>query len=162
MKNPMSGNLSVLFHSIFAAQNPQTFKYRNHQVRSSGNPYAHAILRGGVDGNGMDVPNFHYEALAKIENLYHDSGLENPAVLVDCNHSNSGKKCGQQRSIALEVMDSRLADDKIKKVLKGFMIESFLVEGNQPAADVFGQSITDPCIGWEETEKLLQEIANRV
>lgn len=159
LKNPMSGNIPVLINSIFAAQSPQVFKYRNYQVRSPGNPYAHAILRGGVDGNGMDVPNFHYETVMQLEEIYRASKLENPAIVIDCNHSNSGKKHRQQIRIAHEVMQNRKFDDKFKAIVKGFMFESFLVEGNQAHDEVFGKSITDPCIGWEDTERLLLDIA---
>ena len=162
MKNPMSGNTLALMNSIYAAQSPQVFKYRNYQVRSDGNPYAHAILRGGVDGSGADVPNFHYETVMQIEQLYRGSDLENPAVVIDCNHSNSGKKHRQQIRIAEEVMQNRRFDADFKKLVKGFMIESFLVEGNQKEDEVFGKSITDPCLGWEDTERLLLDLADQV
>ena len=162
MKNPMSGNLPALINSIFAAQSPQVFKYRNYQVRSGGNIYAHAILRGGVDGAGMDVPNFHYETVMRVAELYAGAKLRNPAVVIDCNHSNSGKQCRQQIRIAKEVMENRKFAPDFKKIVKGFMIESFLVEGSQPSGEVFGQSITDPCLGWEDTERLILEIADMV
>ena len=162
MKNPMSGNLPALINSIFAAQSPQVFKYRNYQVHSGGNIYAHAILRGGVDGAGMDVPNFHYETVMRVAELYAGAKLRNPAVVIDCNHSNSGKQCRQQIRIAKEVMENRNFDPDFKKIVKGFMIESFLVEGSQPSGEVFGQSITDPCLGWEDTERLILEIADMV
>ena len=157
LKNPMSGNIIALVNSIFAAQSPQIFKYRNYQVSSDGNPYAHAILRGGVDGSGADVPNFHYETVMQLAQMY--AGLENPAIVIDCNHSNSGKQFKQQIRIAHEVMQNRNFDEKFKAIVKGFMIESFLVEGNQAHDEVFGKSITDPCIGWEDTERLLLDIA---
>ncbi|MBQ2740830.1 MAG: 3-deoxy-7-phosphoheptulonate synthase [Clostridia bacterium] len=162
LKNPMSGNIPVLINSIFAAQSPQIFKYRNYQVRSDGNPYAHAILRGGVDGNGLDVPNFHYETVMHLEEIYRGSKLKNPAIVIDCNHSNSGKKHRQQIRIAHEVMQNRRFDETFKGIVKGFMLESFLVEGNQAHDEVFGKSITDPCIGWEDTERLLLDIAEMV
>ncbi|MBQ8406875.1 MAG: 3-deoxy-7-phosphoheptulonate synthase [Clostridia bacterium] len=162
MKNPMSGNLLAMINSIFAAQSPQIFKYRNYQVRSSGNPYAHAILRGGVDNEGKDVPNFHYETVMKVADLYKGSKLANPAIVIDCNHSNSGKQFRQQIRIALEVMQNRKFNEDFKKIVKGFMIESFLVEGSQSQNDVFGKSITDPCLGWEDTERLLLDIAEMV
>lgn len=162
LKNPMSGNIHALINSIFAAQAPQTFKYRNYQVRSDGNPYAHAILRGGVDGAGKDVPNFHYETVMQLEEIYRGSKLENPAIIIDCNHSNSGKKHRQQMRVAAEVMQNRRFDDAFKKIVKGFMIESFLEEGNQAHDEVFGKSITDPCIGWSQTEALLLELAAQV
>lgn len=162
LKNPMSGNIIALINSIFAAQSPQVFKYRNYQVSSGGNPYAHAILRGGVDSNGADVPNFHYETVMQLEEMYRGSKLENPAIIIDCNHSNSGKKHRQQLRIAEEVMQNRRFDADFKKIVKGFMVESFLVEGTQKHDEVFGKSITDPCIGWEDTERLLLSLAEQV
>lgn len=162
LKNPMSGNIIALLNSIFAAQSPQVFKYRNYQVSSNGNPYAHAILRGGVDGSGADVPNFHYETVMKLEEMYQGSELENPAIIIDCNHSNSGKKFKQQLRIAQEVMQNRRFDERFKKIVKGFMIESFLEEGSQKHDEVFGKSITDPCIGWADTERLLLDLAEQV
>ena len=160
LKNPMSGNIIALVNSIFAAQSPQIFKYRNYQVSSSGNPYAHAILRGGVNGAGVDVPNFHYETVMQLAQMY--DGLQNPAIVIDCNHSNSGKKFRQQIRIAEEVMQNRRFDKDFKKIVKGFMIESFLVEGTQKHDEVFGKSITDPCLGWEDTERLLLDLAEQV
>ena len=162
MKNPMSGNLPAMINSIFAAQSPQVFKYRNYQVRSAGNPYAHAILRGGVDGAGADVPNFHYETVMRVAELYAGAKLQNPAVIIDCNHSNSAKQCRQQIRIAQEVMQNRRFGSVFKKLVKGFMIESFLVEGSQPTGEVFGKSITDPCLGWEDTQRLILDIAESV
>ena len=162
MKNPMSGNIPALINSIFAAQSPQIFKYRNYQVSSDGNPYAHAILRGGVDGSGADVPNFHYETVMQLAEMYNGGGLENPAIVIDCNHSNSGKQFKQQIRIAQEVMQNRRFDAEFKKIVKGFMIESFLVEGSQKHDEVFGKSITDPCLGWEDTERLLCDLAEQV
>lgn len=162
MKNPMSGNLLAMINSVYAVQSPQVFKYRNYQVRSNGNPLAHAILRGGVDGAGADVPNFHLETVLKVNELYHASNLRNPAVIIDTNHSNSAKQCRQQVVIAQEVMKNRKNNADFKKIFKGFMIESFLEEGNQSRDEVFGKSITDPCLGWEDTERLLCEIAEQV
>ena len=162
LKNPMSGNIIALVNSIFAAQSPQVFKYRNYQVSSDGNPYAHAILRGGVDGSGADVPNFHYETVMQLEEMYKGSKLENPAIVIDCNHSNSGKQYRQQIRIAEEVMQNRRFDADFKKIVKGFMIESFLVEGSQKHDEVFGKSITDPCLGWADTERLLCDLAEQV
>jgi 3-deoxy-7-phosphoheptulonate synthase len=162
LKNPMSGNIIALVNSIYAAQSPQIFKYRNYQVSSDGNPYAHAILRGGVDSSGADVPNFHYETVMQLNEMYGGSTLQNPAVVIDCNHSNSGKQHRQQIRIAEEVMQNRRFDAQFKKLVKGFMIESFLVEGNQKHDTVFGQSITDPCLGWEDTERLLYNLAEQV
>ena len=160
LKNPMSGNIIALVNSIFAAQSPQTFKYRNYQVSSNGNPYAHAILRGGVDGAGRDVPNFHYETVMQLAQMY--DGLENPAIIIDCNHSNSAKQFKQQIRIAHEVMQNRKFDNDFKKIVKGFMLESFLVEGAQKHDEVFGKSITDPCLGWEDTQNLLFALAEQV
>ena len=162
LKNPMSGNLLALINSIFAVQTPQVFKYRNYQVKSSGNPYAHAILRGGVNGEGVDEPNYHYERVMKLIRLYEESELVNPAVIIDCNHSNSAKRCREQISIVEEVMQNRGNDSAFKRFVKGFMIESFLEEGNQKHDEVFGKSITDPCLGWADTERLLCGIAERV
>ncbi len=162
LKNPMSGNIIALVNSIFAAQSPQVFKYRNYQVSSNGNPYAHAILRGGVDGSGADVPNFHYETVMQLAEMYGGSNLQNPAVIIDTNHSNSGKQFKQQIRIAEEVMQNRRFDADFKKLVKGFMIESFLVEGTQKHDEVFGKSITDPCLGWEDTERLLCDLAEQV
>ena len=162
LKNPMSGNILALVNSIYAAQSPQVFKYRNYQVSSNGNPYAHAILRGGVDGFGVDVPNFHYETVMQLVELYKNGGLQNPAIVIDCNHSNSGKQFRQQIRIAHEVMQNRRFDAEFKQFVKGFMIESFLVEGTQKHDDIFGQSITDPCLGWEDTERLLLDLAEQV
>ena len=161
-KNPMSGNLIALLNSIFAAQNPQIFKYGNYQVSSEGNPYAHAILRGKVDASGVDVPNFHYETVMQLAEMYKSCNLKNPAILIDTNHSNSGKQFKQQIRIAREVMENRCEDKEFKKIVKGLMIESFLVEGNQTRDEVFGKSITDPCLGWEDTERLLLELAEQV
>ena len=162
MKNPMSGNILAMMNSIFAAQSPQIFKYRNYQVSSDGNPYAHAILRGGVDGVGSDIPNFHYETVMQVAEMYAGGNLQNPAIVIDCNHSNSGKQFRQQIRIAQEVMQNRRFDRDFKKLVKGFMIESFLVEGAQKHDEVFGQSITDPCLGWEDTERLLCDLAEQV
>ena len=162
LKNPMSGNIIALVNSIFAAQSPQVFKYGNYQVSSGGNPYAHAILRGGVDASGMDVPNFHYETVMQLEEMYRGSKLENPAIIIDTNHSNSGKQYKQQIRIAQEVMQNRRFDERFKAIVKGFMIESFLEEGSQKHDEVFGKSITDPCIGWTDTERLLLDLAEQV
>ena len=161
LKNPMSGNILALLNSIFAAQSPQIFKYGNYQVSSSGNPYAHAVLRGGVDASGLDVPNFHYETVMHLAELYQKSQLKNPAIMIDCNHSNSGKKFKEQIRIAREVMQNRNFDKDFKSIVKGFMIESFLEEGCQTHDDVFGKSITDPCLGWADTERLLMELAEQ-
>ncbi|MBR2341515.1 MAG: 3-deoxy-7-phosphoheptulonate synthase [Clostridia bacterium] len=162
MKNPMSGNLLALINSVYAAQSPQVFKYRNYQVRSNGNPLAHAILRGGVDGQGMDVPNYDAETVLKVAQLYRESNLNNPAIIIDTNHSNSAKRHLLQMKIACEVMQDRGFNAEHKAIVKGFMIESFLEEGNQIQGEVFGKSITDPCLGWADTERLLCDIAEQL
>lgn len=164
MKNPMSGSIPVLMNSIFAAQSKQVFKYNHYQVSTDGNEYAHAVLRGKVDSYGNDIPNFHYETIMELAKQYEKSKdiLKNPAVVIDTNHSNSGKQCLQQIRIVEEVLQNRNYDVVYKNIVKGFMIESFLVEGNQPKDIVFGQSITDPCLGWEDTERLIYNIAEKV
>lgn len=164
MKNPMSGSIPVLMNSIFAAQSKQVFKYNHYQVATSGNPYTHAVLRGLVDSYGNDIPNFHYETVMEIEKQYEKSRdiLQNPAIIVDTNHSNSNKQCLQQIRIVEEVLQNRKYDQKYRDIVKGFMIESFLVEGNQSKDEIFGKSITDPCLGWEDTERLIYNIAEKV
>ncbi|MDE7163551.1 MAG: 3-deoxy-7-phosphoheptulonate synthase [Clostridia bacterium] len=162
IKNPMSGSILVLLNSIYAAQSGQTFKLNGWQVRTDGNPLAHAILRGAVDGYGNDIPNFHYETVMQVIEGYAKSGLKNPAIIIDANHSNSGKKFKQQIRIAEEVMNNRLYDKDFKANVKGFMIESFIEEGNQAEDKVYGKSITDPCLGWCDTERLILDIANKV
>ncbi len=162
IKNPMGGSLLVLLNSIYAAQSGQTFKLNGWQVKTDGNQYAHAILRGSVDGYGNDIPNFHYETVMALAEGYAKSDLENPAVIIDANHSNSNKKFKQQIRICEEVMQNRNYDKDFKKIVKGFMIESFLEEGNQSEDVVYGKSITDPCLGWDDTERLLLDIANKV
>ncbi len=164
MKNPMSGSVPVLMNSVFAAQSKQVFKYNHYQVQTQGNPYTHAVLRGMVDSYGNDIPNFHYETVMDVARHYEQSKdiLQNPAIVIDTNHSNSGKQFRQQIRIVEEVLQNRKYDPTFKKIVKGFMIESFLVEGNQPRDEVFGQSITDPCLGWEDTERLIYHIAEKV
>lgn len=161
VKNPMSGSVLVLLNSIFAAQSGQTFKLNGWQVKTEGNPLAHAILRGAVDGYGNDIPNFHYETVMQVADGYAKSGLKNPAIIVDANHSNSGKKFKQQIRICEEVMQNRNYDADFKKIVKGFMIESFLEEGNQKEDIVYGKSITDACLGWNDTERLILDIAEK-
>lgn len=162
IKNPMSGSIMVLLNSIYAAQSGQTFKLNGWQVRTDGNPLAHAILRGAVDGYGNDIPNFHYETVMQVIEGYAKSGLKNPAIIIDGNHSNSGKKFKQQIRIVEEVMNNRLYDKDFKANVKGFMIESFIEEGNQAEDKVYGKSITDPCLGWCDTERLILDVANKV
>ena len=160
MKNPTGGDISVMLNSIRAAQGSHTFLYRGWEVESSGNPLAHAILRGYVDERGHSVPNYHYEDLQSLCEIYTEKDFLNPALIVDCNHANSGKKYEQQIRIAKEVLHSTRHSDDIKKLVKGFMIESYLVDGCQKASEgVYGKSITDPCLGWEKTEKLVLDIA---
>ncbi len=164
IKNPMSGSIPVLINSIYAAQSPQVFKYHNWQVKTGGNPYAHAILRGGVDSYGNDIPNYHYETVMRLFESYShtEGGLSHPAVIIDANHSNSGKRFREQVRIAEEVMQNRTYSADFKRIVKGFMIESFLVEGADSAERaVYGQSITDPCLGWEDTERLILDIAEK-
>ncbi len=161
VKNPMSGSILVLLNSIYAAQSGQVFKLNGWQVKTQGNPLAHAILRGAVDGYGNDIPNFHYETVMQVAEGYAKSGLENPAIIIDANHSNSGKKFRQQIRICEEVMQNRLYDGDFKRIVKGFMIESFIEEGNQTEDKVYGKSITDPCLGWCDTERLLLDIAEK-
>ncbi|MBD5632634.1 MAG: 3-deoxy-7-phosphoheptulonate synthase, partial [Clostridia bacterium] len=156
------GSILVLLNSIYAAQSGQVFKLNGWQVKTDGNPFAHAILRGAVDGYGNDIPNFHYETVMQVAEGYAKSDLANPAIIIDANHSNSGKKFKQQIRICEEVMQNRLYDKDFKKIVKGFMIESFLEEGNQPEDKIYGKSITDPCLGWNDTERLLCDIAEKV
>ena len=163
IKNPMSGSVPVLINSIYAAQSPgQVFKYQNYQVRTTGNELAHAVLRGAVDGYGNDIPNLHYETVMKVVEGYSRTGLKNPAIIIDTNHSNSGKQFKQQIRIVEEVLNNRLYDKDFKQYVKGFMIESFIEEGNQKEDVVYGKSITDPCLGWADTERLILDIAEKV
>ena len=160
MKNPTGGDISVMLNAINAAQHSHTFIYRGWEVKSEGNPLAHAILRGYVDENGVSYPNYHYENLLELAKLYDESNFANPAVIVDTNHANSGKKYEEQIRIAKEVLHSTRHNEKIRKIVKGLMIESYIEDGCQKLTDgVYGKSITDPCLGWEKTEKLILEIA---
>lgn len=162
VKNPMSGSVPVLLNSIYAAQSAQVFMLNGWQMKTTGNPLTHAILRGAVDSYGNDIPNFHYETVMQVIEGYAKSGLKNPAIVIDANHSNSGKKFKQQIRICEEVMNNRLYDADFKRNVKGFMIESFIEEGNQAEDKVYGKSITDPCLGWCDTERLILDIADRV
>lgn len=163
MKNPTSGDLSVMMNAITAAHGSHTFIYRNWEVVSKGNPYAHAILRGHTNKRGQSIPNYHYEDLKTVCDMYFKSDLENPAVIVDVNHANSGKQYMEQIRISREVLQSMELSPDIKKLVKGLMIESYIEDGNQPiGGNVYGQSITDPCLGWDKTEKLIYEIAEKV
>lgn len=159
MKNPTSGDLSVMMNSIYAAQHSHTFIYRGWEVVSKGNPMAHAILRGYVDKRGVSHPNYHYEDLLLLTELYKKEGLKNPGVIVDTNHANSGKKWQEQIRIAKEILHSTRHNEDIKKIVKGLMIESYIEDGCQKVEEgVYGKSITDPCLGWEKTEKLIMDI----
>ena len=161
MKNPTSGDLSVMMNSIRAAQHPHTFVYTGWEVNSKGNTLAHAILRGSVDRYGQTIPNYHYEDLQTLCQMYAQAGLANPAVIVDTNHSNSAKKYDEQPRIAKEIMHSTRCDKDIYKLVKGLMIESYIEDGAQsPGCGVYGKSITDPCLGWEKTERLIFELAD--
>lgn len=165
MKNPTSGNLSVMLNSIQAAQHSHTFLYRGWEVVSEGNPFAHAVLRGSVNKQGQTIPNYHYEDLNLLLQLYRERDLKNPAVIVDTNHSNSGKQFKEQIRIAGEVMHCRRHSEDIRSFVKGLMIESYLVEGSQKigcGTHVYGQSITDPCLGWEDSRKLVLSIADQL
>lgn len=163
MKNPTSGDLSVMLNSIQAAQMKHNFLYRGYQVETEGNAYAHAVLRGAVNKHGESIPNYHYEDMMVLYDMYIERELQNPTIIVDANHANSGKRFYEQPRICLEVMQSRKRSKELCKVLKGLMIESYLVEGSQGVkGEVFGQSITDACLGWEVSEKLIFEIAESV
>lgn len=163
MKNPTGGDLSVMLNSITAAQGCHTFLYRGWEVSTSGNPYAHAILRGSVNKHGQNIPNYHYEDLRLLFELYNQKNLVNRSVIVDTNHANSGKKYLEQIRISNEVLHSRRHSDDIKNLVKGLMIESYIEDGNQPVdGGVYGKSITDPCLGWEKTERLILDIADQL
>ncbi len=160
MKNPTSGDLSVMMNSIKAATHSHTFIYRGWEVTSHGNEYTHAILRGYVNSKGHSTPNYHYEDLIEVANMYAASNLPNPAIIVDTNHANSGKQYDEQVRIAKEVLHSMRHSEKINRFVKGLMIESYIEDGCQSVdGGVYGKSITDPCLGWEKTEKLIFEIA---
>lgn len=160
MKNPTSGDFSVMMNSITAAQSSHTFIYRGWEVSSKGNPYAHAILRGYMNKRGRSLPNYHYEDLITVCDMYHEEGLENPAIIVDTNHANSGKKYLEQIRISKEVLHSMRSNADIGNMVKGLMIESYIEDGCQAIGDgVYGKSITDPCLGWEKSERLIYELA---
>ncbi len=160
MKNPTSGDLSVVMNSVNAAQHGATFIYRGWEVESRGNDLAHVVLRGYVDKAGVTHPNYHYEDLERLCDLYKEKDYKNPAVIIDCNHSNSGKKYLEQIRIAKEVLHSTRHNPDIFKLVKGLMIESYIEDGNQKVdGGVYGKSITDACLGWEKTEKLILDIA---
>ena len=163
MKNPTGGDLAVMMNSITAAQSSHTFLYRGWEVLTAGNPQAHAILRGYLDYAGRSVSNYHYEDLLRVSELYAKSGLVNPSVIVDTNHNNSGKKYLEQIRIAKDIVHSRNQNADIKGLVRGLMIESYLEDGAQSVHEhTFGKSITDPCLGWEKTEQLIFDIAEKL
>ncbi len=159
-KNPTSGDLSVMLNAVTAAQSPHDFSYGGFEVQSTGNPLAHAILRGSVNRFGTNLPNYHYEDLTELSDLYENSSLQNPAVIVDANHSNSGKRYEEQPRITKEILHSMKHNAGVARLVKGVMIESYLQDGCQKITEsVYGKSITDPCLGWEKSERLIYEIA---
>jgi len=161
MKNPTSGTLSVMLNAVHAAQHGHEFIYRGWEVKTEGNPLAHTILRGAVNKHDQCLPNYHYEDLKLLHELYCERGLKNPACIIDANHSNSNKQYMEQIRITKEVLHSRRHSAEIKELVKGVMIESYIEPGNQPVGQhCYGKSITDPCLGWTDTERLLYEIAD--
>ena len=162
MKNPTRGDMSAMLNSINAAQGSHTFLYRGWEVKSAGNPHAHAILRGYVDENGKMMPNYDRGHLMRLSELYAKQNLQNPAVIVDTNHANSGKQCLEQIRIAKEVLHTCRHSSDIKKLVKGLMIESYIEDGAQKIGpdEIYGKSITDPCLGWEKTERLIYDLAD--
>ena len=161
MKNPTAGDISVMMNSITAGQHSHTFIYRGWEVETYGNPLTHAILRGYVNKHGQSMPNYHYEDLIHLAEIYEKSGLLNPGVIIDTNHANSGKKWMEQPRIAKEVLHSCRHSNDVKKIVKGLMIESYIEDGAQKAEEcIYGKSITDPCLGWEKTEKLIYDLAD--
>lgn len=161
MKNPTSGDLSVMMNAITAAQKGHTFIFRGWQVHSKGNPYAHAILRGYSNKHGQSIPNYHYEDIIRLISLYQESNYENPAVIIDSNHANSGKKYLEQPRIIKDVLNYCKYNSEIKKIVKGFMVESYIEDGAQKIEEgCYGKSITDPCLGWDKTERLIYDIAD--
>ena len=163
MKNPTSGDFTVMLNSVIAAQAPHTFLYRGYEVKTTGNPLAHTILRGAVDKDGDNIPNYHYEDLVRLHEKYSLLGLENPACIIDTNHSNSAKKFYEQPRIVEEVIHNRRISEPIGELVKGLMIESYLLPGAQKINEhEYGKSITDACLGWEESERLLYNIADKV
>jgi 3-deoxy-7-phosphoheptulonate synthase len=162
MKNPTGGDIGVMLNAVFAAQLPHEFAYNRWVARTKGNPLAHAVLRGWVDPAGRSFPNYHYEDLIHIAERYLERKMQNPTIIVDTNHNNSNKRFAQQPRIGLEVMRSRSHSDVLRELIRGFMVESYLVEGAQGVdGGVFGKSITDPCLGWEATEVFVKQLAEQ-
>ncbi len=160
MKNPTSGDIEVMFNAVHASQAPHTFVYTGWEVKTSGNPLTHCILRGAVNQFGQSIPNYHFEDLIMVAKGYAKRNFANPAIIVDTNHANSSKQYREQPRIAKEVMQSRMHSEVLRKMIKGFMIESFIEEGAQKATEnVYGKSITDPCLGWKDSERLIRRIA---
>ena len=160
MKNPTSGDFSVMLNSVYAAQQSHHFVHRGFEVETSGNPYAHVILRGATNKTGANVSNYHYEDLIRLHEMYEKMDVVNPACIIDTNHSNSGKKYKEQIRIAKEILHSRRHSEDLHKLVKGLMIESYIEEGSQSiGSGIYGKSITDPCLGWTDTEKLIYDIA---
>ncbi len=160
MKNPTSGNFTVMLNSVYASQHPHSFIYRGYEVKTNGNELAHTVLRGATNKHGESAPNYHYEDLNLLLELYNERDLKNPATIIDTNHNNSNKKFEQQIRIVKEVMHSRKLSPDIHKLVKGVMIESYIEEGNQKIGEgIYGKSITDPCLGWEDSKKLIYDIA---
>lgn len=163
MKNPTSGDFSVMLNSVVAAQTSHTFLYRNWEVATTGNPLAHTVLRGAINKHGQSIPNYHYEDLVRLISMYQERDLQNHAIIIDANHANSNKLYKEQIRIVKEVLHSRKVSSDIAEYVKGFMIESYIEEGSQKVTDrVYGKSITDPCIGWADSEKLIYTIADNV
>ena len=160
MKNPTGGDMHIMMNAILAAQHGHTFIYRGWEAHSAGNPYAHAILRGFSDRHGQSIANYHYEDVMRLSDLYEEYGLAHPAVIIDANHANSGKDPFEQPRIVSEVMNYRRYNDRISRLIKGFMVESYIEDGSQPVGgSVYGQSITDACLGWDKTERFIKELA---
>jgi len=163
MKNPTSGDFSVMLNSVYAAQHSHSFIYRGYEVKTTGNPYSHTILRGAVNKHGNSLPNYHYEDLSLLLQMYNERDILNPACIIDANHNNSGKKFEQQPRIVKEVLHSRRLNLDIKNLVKGVMVESYIKEGSQKIGEgIYGKSITDPCLGWADSEQLIYDIADLV
>ncbi len=163
MKNPTSGDLKVMLDSVYAAQKPHVFIYNGWEVATAGNPLAHGVLRGAIDQYGNHIPNYHYESLFQVSEMYRERELRNPSIIIDTNHSNSGKRYREQPRITKEVIRNMEHSGQFRELIKGFMIESYILEGSQPPdGNDFGRSITDPCLGWEDSERLVMDMADRV